>query len=165
MHEALAAGLKEQLAAPGAAAAAAAAPAPAVRPPAPAATPPPVPSRPAAVPSPPPPPAARPASDPEATAQIDRAQHAPLPPQAEPAQAASHYSGRLPRAQGVVRAKKKRHWGRVIVILLVFAALIGAAIWFLAPKIRKLSLSSALHKDTTTQCAARFEPAIPAGLS
>ena len=174
MHEALAAGLKDQLSAP--AVAAAAAPAPAALPSAPAAAPPPAPPRPAAAappppPPPPPPPAAQPASDPEATAQIERAQHAPppSPPPAQPAQAASHYAGKLPKAHGVVQYKQKRHWGRVIVVLLVLAALVGGVIWLLAPKIKKLSLSSQRHGGTTTLSAGQFPAlrgtAIPARLS
>jgi len=134
MHQALAASLTAVPAA--AAAPAAAAPkAPAVAPPAP--------------------PAARPAaSDPEATAQREISQIPQAPPPAgaavagaavQPAHASSHYTGALPKAHGAVQRKPQRHWGRVILILLVLAALIGAAIWFLAPKIRKLSLSSQLH--------------------
>ncbi len=149
MHQALEAGLKEQLSAPAAAAAAPAAAAPATA--APSA---PAPARPAAAAPPPPPPApaARPAaSDPEATAQREISKLPPLPPPAppapevvegHPAQAKSHYSGKLPKAHGVVQYKQKRHWGRVVVVLLVLAGLIAAAIWLLAPKIRKLSLSS-----------------------
>ena len=134
MHQALAASLTAVPAA--AAAPAAAAPkAPAVAPPAP--------------------PAARPAaSDPEATAQREISQIPQAPPPAgaavagaavQPAHASSHYTGALPKAHGAVQRKPQRHWGRVILILLVLAALIGAAIWFLAPKIRKLSLSSQLR--------------------
>jgi len=49
----------------------------------------------------------------------------------------------MPKAHAVVQYdKKKRHWGRIIVVLLVLAALIAGVIWFLAPRIRKLSLSS-----------------------
>jgi hypothetical protein len=68
-------------------------------------------------------------------------------------QAASHYSGKLPKAHGVVQYKQKRHWGRIIFILVVLAGLIGAAIWFLAPRIRKLSLSSELHRNAAPVCA------------
>jgi len=167
MHQALEAGLNEQLSAAPAAAAAAAAPAAAARPAAPAAPPtpppaPPAPPRPAAAappPPPPPPPAERPASDPEATAQLERAKHAPPPPPlpSQPVQAVSHhYSGSLPKARGVVQHKPKLHWGRVILLLLVIAAVLGTAIWFLAPKIKKLSLSSRRHVDATTLRAARL---------
>jgi Na+-driven multidrug efflux pump len=49
----------------------------------------------------------------------------------------------MPKARAVVQYnKKKRHWGRVIVLLLLLAALLAGAIWFLAPRIRKLALSS-----------------------
>jgi serine/threonine protein kinase len=150
MHAALEAGLAEQLAT--APAAAAAAPAPAAPPAAvPAAAPPapPAPVRQAPPPSqaPPPPPPPAPAraaaSDPESTAQIDRSKYAqPPPPPAGPVHVASHYSGKLPKAHAVVQYQKKRHWGRVIVILLVLATLLGAVIWLLAPRIRKLALRS-----------------------
>ena len=51
--------------------------------------------------------------------------------------------------------KQKRHWGRVVVVLLVLAGLIAAAIWLLAPKIRKLSLSSQRHVlETPVRVAA-----------
>ena len=148
MHQALAAaltGAPTATAAPAAAAAAPGAPVPSA-PPRPAAAP---------TPPPPPPPAPRPAArDPEATAQreIPKAPGAPAapPPSPEaapqaPLYAASHYTGALPKAYGAVQHKRKRHWGRVIAILVVLAGLIAAAIWFLAPKIRKLSLSSELH--------------------
>ncbi|HUJ40454.1 MAG TPA: serine/threonine-protein kinase [Candidatus Acidoferrales bacterium] len=142
MHQALAAALTAvPAAAPAAAAASAAAPA--------AAAPKPPAAAPAAAP-PAPAPAARPgASDPEATAQRDISPPAAPPPAGaptQPAQAASHYAGALPKARGAVQHKPKRHWGRVVVILLVLAALLGAVIWLLAPKIRKLSLSSQLGR-------------------
>lgn len=149
MHAALEAGLKEQAAQP--AGAAAAAPAPAAAPPA----------RPAAAAPPPPPPAApppRPASDPEATAQIEKRQHmappAPEPP-AQPAHASS-YAGKLPKSHGVVQYKSKRHWGRVVFVVAVLVALLVAAIWFLAPKIRKLSLSSGLEIHRGAVAAAHI---------
>jgi serine/threonine-protein kinase len=168
MHTALDAALAEQLAQP--AAAAAAAPAPAAAPPVAAApTPPP---RPAAAPPPPPPPAPPPAaapppqaraSDPEITAQLT-ARHppppSPPPPAAPPtpqahAAAASSYAGKLPKAHGVVQYKQKRHWGRVIVVWVVLAVLLAAAIWFLAPRIRKLSLSSQGQTDGARLILAR----------
>ena len=167
MHEALAAGLKEQASAP-AAAAAAAVPAGAARPAAPPAAAPPPPAPPplpaAAAPPPPPPPAARPASDPEATAEIDRARHAPPPAPPPHAAPASHYAGNLPKAHPVVQYKQKRHWGRVIFILLVLAALIGAAIWFLAPRIRKLSQSSGRHVESLTLRASHMPAGIKRGI-
>jgi eukaryotic-like serine/threonine-protein kinase len=138
MHAALEAGLKEQLsAAPAAAAAAApAAPAPPAARPA-VQAPPPV----AAAP-PPRPPARDPASDPEATAQRLVARVPEAPPQ-PPAIVASHYAGKMPKAHGVVQySQKKRHWGRVIFVVLLLVALLAGAIWFFAPRIRKLSLSS-----------------------
>jgi serine/threonine-protein kinase len=156
MHAALEAGLAEQAAAP--AAAAAAAPAPAARPAAVPAAAPPAPPAPVrqAPPPPPTPPPTPPAAqamgagfDPEITAEIDRSKQ-PLPPApapAGPAQAASHYAGKLPKAHGVVQYRQKRHWGRVIVILVVLAALLGAVIWFLAPMIRKLALRSELQRS------------------
>ncbi|HKM90124.1 MAG TPA: serine/threonine-protein kinase [Candidatus Acidoferrales bacterium] len=168
MHEALASALTQAAAAQPAAAAAAPAPAGrAVAPPAPVAPPSPVarpaapapvpPSQPAAAPPPPPPPPARaPASDPEATAERAVPRHLGPPPSAQPSvQASSHYSGKIPKAHGVVQYdKKKRHWGRVIFVLLVLVALIAGAIWFLAPRIRKLSLSSrGQAQDPATFCA------------
>jgi len=181
MHEALASALTQAAAAQPAAAAA---PAPAgrpVAPPAPTAPPPAVarpaapapvpPSQPAAVPPPPPPPPARAAaSDPEATAQRQAARFAePPPPSQPPAVSASHYSGKMPKAHAVVQYRqKKRHWGRVIVVALVLVALIAGAIWFLAPRIRKLSLSSKRRAPQSTAIASlhtgRAEWAIP-GLS
>ncbi len=142
MHEALASALTQAAAAQPAAAAAAPAPA----------------GRPVAPPPPPPPPARAPASDPEATAQRDVSRLPALPPPAQaPAQASSHYSGKIPKAHGVVQYdKKKRHWGRVIFVLLVLVALIAGAIWFLAPRIRKLSLSSSLRAQHPAAFAARY---------
>ena len=157
MHAALEAGLKEQMSGAPAAAAAAAAPAPATpaaRPAAPVAAAPP--------PPPPPPPAAPPRSDPEATAQIDRAKHAhEAPPTPQPASASHHYSGTMPKAYGAAPVKPKRHWGRVIVIILVLLALVGLAAWFLAPKIRKLSLSYLRGGDTTILRASAIGAARP----
>ncbi|HXZ20549.1 MAG TPA: hypothetical protein VEG63_11405, partial [Candidatus Acidoferrales bacterium] len=152
------------------AAAAAAAPAPAGKPTVPAAAPPP-PPRPAAVapPPPPPPPAARPASDPEVTAQLEKPRHIEPPPPTQPGPVASHYTGTLPKSRATARSASKRHWGRVIVVLLVLAAIVGLLIWRLAPKIRKLSLSSSHHMRTTRLCAtrlpARASPSIRARLS
>ena len=178
MHDALEAGLKEQLAA-APAAAAAAAPAPAARPaPVPAAAPPapPAPVRQAPPPPPPPPPptptppaapARAAAFDPESTAEIERSKH-PLPPAPAPpgpAQVASHYAGKLPKAHGVVQYRQKRHWGRVILILVVLAALLGAALWFLAPMIRKLALRSELQLSGRPRSAkvapSRVGPQVP----
>jgi len=104
-------------------------------------------------PPPPPPPAAvqARASDPERTAELGERHPAPPPPPPPPPAAAvtptyvparSKYAGELPKAHGVVQYKQKRHWGRVIVVWLVLAALLAGVIWFLAPRIRKLSLSS-----------------------
>jgi len=161
MHQALEAGLKEQLAA-APAAAAAAAPAPAGKPTVPVAAPPP-PPRPAPVapPPPPPPPAARPASDPEVTAQLEKPRHIEPPPPTQPGPVSSHYTGALPKSRPTARSAGKRHWGRIIIVLLVLAAIIGLLIWRLAPKIRKLSLSSSHHMHTTTLSATR----LPAGVS
>jgi len=79
------------------------------------------------------------------------------PPAQPPAQASSHYSGKIPKAHGVVQYnKKKRHWGRIIVVLLVLVALIAAAIWFLAPRIRKLSLSSRRQAQDPAAFAAMY---------
>ncbi len=170
MHLALEAALKEQLSAAPAAAAAAAAPAPAARPAAPAAAPPPPPPRPAAAappppPPPPPPPAARPPSDPEATAQIDKSRHPESPAIQPPAQISSHYSGTMPKAHAARQPTRRRHWGRVIFVLLLLAALVGALIWYLAPKIRKLSLSSRLHVNTPAVIATRLNSRVPPAVS
>ena len=177
MHEALAKALTEPAAAQPAAAAAAPAPAglpvappapaapaaPVARPAAPASAPP---ARPAAAAPPPPaPPAPRAAGDPEATAQIAARQPAP-PPAAEPpsAPSSSHYSGKMPKARAVVQYKQKRHWGRVIFVLILLVALIAAAIWFFAPKIRKLSLSSSRQtQDAAAVAAMRTGRVAPLG--
>ena len=160
MREALVSALAQPAAAPAAAAAATAPAAAPLAPARPAAAPPAPPARPAAAPPPPPPapPARAPASDPEATAQRAMPQHlAPPPPAQPPAQASSHYSGKIPKAHGVVQYnKKKRHWGRIIVVLLVLVALIAAAIWFLAPRIRKLSLSSRRQAQDPAAFAAMY---------
>jgi len=177
MHEALAKALTEPAAAQPAAAAAAPAPAglpvappapaapaaPVARPAAPASAPP---ARPAAAAPPPPaPPAPRAAGDPEATAQIAARQPAPPPPAEPPsATASSHYSGKMPKARAVVQYKQKRHWGRVIFVLILLVALIAAAIWFFAPKIRKLSLSSSRQtQDAAAVAAMRTGRVAPLG--
>ncbi|HVN07810.1 MAG TPA: serine/threonine-protein kinase [Patescibacteria group bacterium] len=133
-------------------------------PPRPAAAPPPPPPPPAPAPAASarpaaaaPPPTARPATkDPEATAQRESSKLPPAPapvqPAAQPAVAdvqpartSVRYYGTIPKPYGTQQKKPKRHWVRVIVILFLLASLIGAVIWYLAPKNRKLWLSSELH--------------------
>ncbi|HUK53079.1 MAG TPA: serine/threonine-protein kinase [Candidatus Binatia bacterium] len=157
--------------APAAVAAAAAAPAPAA--PAPAAAAPPAPH--AAPPAAPPPaPAPAPAkhaeADPDATGELDRSKIpvAPAPGKAAAtghgAGAAAHYSGKLPRAHKVVSygEKKQRNWGRVIVILVVLAAIVTGIVWLLAPAIRGLSRSSRVVRQSSAQVARLTDSSIPA---
>jgi len=89
------------------------------------------------------------ADDPEATAQnisvrqVAPAQGAPSHPTQRVAQARSHYSGKLPKAKAVVQYKQKnRDWVRIAVLVIIAVAIVTGLIWLLAPKIRKLSLSS-----------------------
>jgi serine/threonine-protein kinase len=144
-----------------AAAAAAAAPAPAApAAPAPATAPP-------AAPAPPPPApaaaAARPrADDPDATGELDRSKLPIPPPAAKPAApahgaaVAAHYSGKLPRAHKVVSyEEKKRNWGRVMLVVVVLAAIIAGIAWLLAPKIRGLSRSSNSERRPASALFAR----------
>ena len=133
------------------AAAAPAAPARPAPPPAAAPPPPPPPPRAAAPPPPPPPPtpaAQAKASDPDITAELGPKYAPPVPvpaPRApEPSVPPSHssYAGQMPKARGAVQHKPKRHWGRILVILVILAAILAGLIWLLAPKIRSLSRSS-----------------------
>lgn len=142
--------------APAVAAAAAAAPAAAPSAPAPAAPPPaaPPPAAPAA-------PRSR-ADDPDATGELDRSKIPVAPPKpAPPAHAAApgsgaHYSGKLPRAHKVVSYEEKpRNWGRVILILIVLAAIIAGVAWVLAPKIRGLSRTSNRERPRASGMVAR----------
>jgi serine/threonine protein kinase len=99
------------------------------------------------------------ASDPEATKQHTASEpprHSVVPPPARTpgAQAHSYSPGYLPKAHAVVQYKDRRHWGNIIVLILLLAALVGGVIWFLAPKIHKLSLSSQRETDGTPALAA-----------
>jgi len=173
MRNALAAALGGAPAVAAAAAAAApAAPAPAAIPPAaPAPVPAAAPAAAAPVPPPPPPAPAAPAPhvDPDATGELDRSR-IPVPPTPAKAVAAApvdaggraHYSGKMPRAHKVVSyGEKKRHWARVIVVLVVLAAIIAGIIWLLAPMIRGISRSSRLERPAQQRVVARHVPVNP----
>ena len=74
----------------------------------------------------------------------------------------AHYSGKMPRAHKVVSyGEKKRHWARVIVVLVVLAAIIAGIIWLLAPMIRGISRSSRLERPAQQRVVARHAPVNP----
>jgi len=106
----------------------------------------------------PPPSSPAPARDPEATDQLTASRQPVPPPRARPHDAPVHspYAGKLPKAHAVVQYKQRQHLGRFIVLLILVAVLLAGAIWFLAPRIRKLSLSSSRQAPGSPALAAIY---------
>jgi len=66
----------------------------------------------------------------------------PAPPARSHAAQVPDYAGKLPKAHAVVQYNQRRQWGHLILLLIMLVTLIAGIVWLLAPRIRKLSLSS-----------------------